>query len=229
MPYQQAVESGAMALFGEKYGDTVRTIRFGQSVELCGGTHVQNTADIWRFKIVSETAVAAGIRRIEAITGDAAKNSSKSSRKPWKKVNAILKQPQDAVAAIKSLQDEMTALKKEMTVLNEWKARMLKEQLEGKIKAHKNIQWATQTMDVDAQGLKTICFEMGAKYQNLVLVLASKKGGQTGPKLLCFQSPCGKQRGKCCSYGQSPGQIHSRWRGWTSLFCDGRRKRCHWY
>ena len=186
VPYQQAVESGAMALFGEKYGDTVRTIRFGQSVELCGGTHVQNTADIWHFKIVSETAVAAGIRRIEAITGDAAKKFFQKQSQTMEKVNAILKQPQDAVAAIKSLQDEMTALKKEMTVLNEWKARMLKEQLEGKIKAHKNIQWATQAMDVDAQGLKTICFEMGAKYQNLVLVLASKKGGK--PVLSCYVS-----------------------------------------
>src|SRR5690606_30308879 len=78
IPFQQALDEGAMALFGEKYGDNVRVIRFGESIELCGGTHVKNTADIWHFKITSEAAVAAGIRRIEAISGNGVKDFFKN-------------------------------------------------------------------------------------------------------------------------------------------------------
>ncbi|CAN0369620.1 unnamed protein product, partial [Scytosiphon promiscuus] len=90
VPMEKALEQGAMALFGEKYGDAVRTIRFGQSIELCGGTHVKNTADIWHFRIRSEGAVAAGIRRIEAITYDAVKDFFSESNNTLLEIKEVL-------------------------------------------------------------------------------------------------------------------------------------------
>jgi len=91
IPIQQALDEGAMALFGEKYGDNVRAIKFGDSMELCGGIHVKNTAEIWHFKIVSESAVAAGIRRVEAITSDAVKAHFASYENILNEVKVALK------------------------------------------------------------------------------------------------------------------------------------------
>jgi len=118
-----------MALFGEKYGDTVRTIQFGQSIELCGGTHVKNTSEIWHFKIISESAVASGIRRIEAITGDAVKTYFEEQSELARKCKSIAQANQDPLKAIKSLQSENADLKKEISVLSKLKAKMLKEEI----------------------------------------------------------------------------------------------------
>ncbi|MGB7394475.1 MAG: alanine--tRNA ligase, partial [Pricia sp.] len=95
VPVDQAMQEGAMALFGEKYGDAVRTVRFGKSIELCGGTHVKNTGNIWSFKIRSEGAVAAGIRRIEAITSDGVREFYTESEKKLSELKKTLNNPQD--------------------------------------------------------------------------------------------------------------------------------------
>ena len=113
VPMQRAIEQGAMALFGEKYGDAVRTIRFGQSIELCGGTHVKSTREIWHFKIKSEGAVASGIRRIEAITSDAVKDFYNESNKTLFEVKDLLNNTNDPVKAVTGLQEENAKLKKE--------------------------------------------------------------------------------------------------------------------
>src|SRR5690606_32665736 len=117
IPIKEALDKGAMALFGEKYGDNVRMIEFGESKELCGGIHVKNTAEIWHFKIISEGAVAAGIRRIEAITGDAVKSFYKNQENTLAEIKETLKNPQDILKSVASLQDDNAKLKKQVEQL----------------------------------------------------------------------------------------------------------------
>ena len=185
-PYQKAIKSGAIALFGEKYEDTVRTIRFGQSIELCGGTHVSNTSHIWHFKIISEGAVASGIRRIEAITGDAVKNHFEDQSALLEDLNLLLRQAQDPIKAIKSLQAENIELKKELTALSKLKAQVLKETLSKKIKTIKEIKFLACEVDLDAQGMKDLAFEMGTPLESAIIVFASQKTGK--PLLSCYIS-----------------------------------------
>jgi hypothetical protein len=110
IPLQIALDEGAIALFGEKYGDTVRTIKFGNSVELCGGTHVENTKDIWHFILLHEGAVASGIRRIEAITGEFAKDFFISNSNKFKEVKKVLQNTKDPLKSIVTLQEENSDL-----------------------------------------------------------------------------------------------------------------------
>jgi alanyl-tRNA synthetase len=185
-PYQKAIEKGAVALFGEKYGDTVRTIQFGQSIELCGGTHVKNTSEIWHFKIISEGAVASGIRRIEAITGDAVKTYFEKQTELLNNVNKILKQNQDPLRAIKSLQTENTDLKKQILALSKLKMKMLRDELKSKIKEFDGISFVASEVDLDAQGMKDVSFELGETLDQAILVLGSKKSGKA--LLSCYIS-----------------------------------------
>lgn len=186
VPMQEAMEQGAMALFGEKYGDTVRTIRFGQSIELCGGTHVKNTADIWHFKIVSEGAVAAGIRRIEAITSDAVKEFYFNNNRMLFEIKDMLKNSQDPVKSVASLQEENLALKKQVEQLLKDKAKGLKNELIAELEDINGIKFLAQKVDLDAGGIKDLAFDMGGQVDNLFLLLASEKDGKA--VLSCYIS-----------------------------------------
>lgn len=186
VPMKEAMEQGAMALFGEKYGDTVRTVRFGQSIELCGGTHVKNTADIWHFKIVSEGAVAAGIRRIEAITSDAVKEFYFNNNRMLFEIKDMLKSPQDPVKSVASLQEENLSLKKQVEQLLKDKAKGLKNELIAELENVNGIQFLAKKVDLDAGGIKDLAFEMGGQVDKLFLLLASENDGKA--VLSCYIS-----------------------------------------
>ncbi|WP_452218453.1 alanine--tRNA ligase [Lacinutrix undariae] len=183
---EQAVNDGAMALFGEKYGDTVRAIRFGQSIELCGGTHVKNTGDIWYFKIVSEGAVASGIRRIEAITNDAVKGYFEDSNKAFMSIKGMLNNTKEPVKVLQNLQDENTSLKKQIEGLLKDKAKNLKGELKNELTEVNGIQFLAKQIDLDAAGIKDLCFELGSQFTNLFLLFAVENEGKA--LLSCYVS-----------------------------------------
>ncbi|MCB0449496.1 MAG: alanine--tRNA ligase [Confluentibacter sp.] len=186
IPKEVAIAEGAMSLFGEKYGDTVRAIRFGQSIELCGGTHVKNTGDIWFFKIVSEGAVAAGIRRIEAITNDAVKDYYQAHDRAFFEIKALLNNAQEPVKAIQFLQDENASLKKQIETLLKEKAKNIKGDLKSELTEINGIQFLAKKLDLDASGIKDVSFELGQQYDNLFLLFATESDGKA--LLSCYIS-----------------------------------------
>lgn len=186
IPYQQAIDEGAIALFGEKYGDAVRAIKFGKSMELCGGTHVPNTNDIWHFIITSEGAVASGIRRIEAITGDAAKQYFIDRSESFASLQKALNNAQDPVKAVESLQEENSNLQKQIQQLLKDKAKNLKGDLKAEIEQINGVNFLAKKIDLDAGGMKDLAFEMGGETENLFVVFGAEHDGKA--LLACYIS-----------------------------------------
>ncbi|AOR27824.1 alanyl-tRNA synthetase [Formosa sp. Hel1_33_131] len=200
VPMEQAVSEGAMALFGEKYGDVVRTIRFGNSIELCGGTHVKNTADIWHFKIKSEGAVASGIRRIEAITNDAAKEFYVRSNASFDQIKLALNNSSDPVKSLGDLKSENSKLKKQIESLLKDKAASMKGNLKDEIETINGIQFLAKLVDLDATGIKDLSFEIGQEFDNCVLIFGTENQGKA--LLSCYVS-----KGLVTSKGLNAGTI----------------------
>jgi len=176
VPYDEAIASGVTALFGEKYGDYVRVITFDDhfSKELCGGTHVKRTGSIGFFKIIAESAVAAGVRRIEAITGARAETFVKEQVGLIGELKDLLKNPKDLSAALQSLLNENHKLKKEVDRFTQEKAQHLKNELIQQATWINGVQLITAQVSLPtADAVKNLAFAIKREMTDLFLVLAA--------------------------------------------------------
>jgi len=176
----KAKEMGAMALFGEKYGDVVRVIKFGNSIEFCGGTHVDATGEIGLIKIISESSIASGVRRIEAITGRKALEYFHKKEEELKEIQDLLKAPNKTIGVIEKLIAENIVLNKKMKAISLLKENQCKETLQGKIhENHNGINIIIKKVALDsAESLKNITFQMMKEFENIFLVLAAEINGK---------------------------------------------------
>ena len=172
---KEAMEAGAMALFGEKYGDKVRMIEFADSKELCGGTHVKNTSDIWYFKIISEGAVASGIRRVEAITREKVKEYFFNLEAQHEKLSALLKS-KDLVKSTEKLQEENAQLKAEVEALKKEKAKGEVQNWKNQFVQSGDKQLLVKKTSLDAASVKDIVFQLKKEIAASVIVILSDAG-----------------------------------------------------
>jgi alanyl-tRNA synthetase len=183
VPYQDAIESGVTALFGEKYGDFVRMITFDDhfSKELCGGTHVKATGQIGSFKIISESAVAAGVRRIEAITADKAEQYFLDQRKELGHLKALLNGSKDLSAAVQALLDENAKLKKEIEKSTIERVNTLKHEIVHHVRGIHGINLIAKHIDLQsAEAVKNLAFSLKDMIDNLFLVFTTEIDGKPG-------------------------------------------------
>lgn len=188
MPILEANKLGAMMLFGEKYDDVVRLIKFGDSIELCGGIHVNSTSEIGFFKIISESSISTGVRRIEAITSDVADKFVKTQIDTILKLKSLLKSPNDVLSSVRSLLNKNAQLEKEIHSLNKLKTLKVKEDLLASIKHIDNINFIASKVDLDADSMKSVSFELKDKVDDLFLVLGSEANNKAVLTIMISES-----------------------------------------
>lgn len=179
MPLSEAKEKGAMALFGEKYADVVRVIQMGNSIELCGGTHVNSTGDIGFFKIVSESSIAAGIRRIQAITAATAESFINEKIDALNEISSMLDHAKKPGEAVLSLINENKQMKKKLEEFARFEAAALKDEIKKSFENVDGIQFAGQVVKADNAGmLKDIAFQLKGEMSSTALVLGAEIDGK---------------------------------------------------
>lgn len=175
IPIQEALDRGAMALFGEKYGDNVRMIQFGSSKELCGGTHVKSTSEIGHFKIVSESSAAAGIRRIEAISGEKSEEYFKNLETQFTEISQLLKS-KDLAKSIEKLLEENSALKSEIESFKKEKAKGEIQNWKNDFEDNNGKKLLVKKTSLDAGSVKDIVFQLKKEIPNSVTIIISDAG-----------------------------------------------------
>ena len=178
IPMEMAKQKGAIMLFGEKYGDSVRVIQFGKSIELCGGIHVSNSANIGNFKISSESSISSGIRRIEALCDEKADEVISNKLNEYEAISKFLKYPQELLSAVELLQSNNQSLQKKLDSYNLVRLKEVKKQLLSNRKELDSFSIIEDQSDLSADEMKQIIFEIKAEMKNLVVLLLSNQNNK---------------------------------------------------
>jgi len=187
MGIEDAKKRGAMALFGEKYGDVVRVVTFDEkySIELCGGTHVKASGQIGLFKIISEGAIAAGIRRIEAISGERAERYVNEQQQLVAELKNVLKNPKDVVKSVQQLLDDKRSLEKQMEALIKEKGKAIRQALLLKAESVNGMNYISEKIDLNsADAIKELAYGLRDQVENLFLVIGAEVNGKASLTLL---------------------------------------------
>jgi alanyl-tRNA synthetase len=176
IPIGEAEKMGALMLFGEKYGDMVRVIKFGDSIELCGGTHVQATGQIGFFKIASESAIASGVRRIEAVTGEESQKFIFQNIDILSALRSSLRNPKDIEKSLLDLVSSNSNLEKEIMSFRADRAKSFKQVIKDELEVINGVNFHARTLDMNADDVKTIIHELRKEVEDLFIVIATKNG-----------------------------------------------------